>query len=208
MGGEARRDDPCRSDLVESAIHAQESEFRLEIQAVAALRLDRRYAERDHLGEEAVRPIKEGLLVECPRGPHRGPDPASSRGDLQVVPAPDPVGELARPPAAEGEVGVRVHETRDDEAPSGIPLGFTPVFRGKRRGRSGPADDPVPPHEGRVADEPDVVLADRVRAGGETADVREARHGGEPGATRAWAGRRRARGRSGSPPDTLRRRAA
>ena len=208
MSGQARRDNPGRSHLVESPVHPEEPEFRLEVQPVPALRLDRRDPEGDHPGQEFARPREQRLLVERARGPHRGFDPASGCGDLQVTAPPDAVGELPRPPAAEGEMRVCVHESGDDEPSAGAPGGLRLVLGRQRSGGPGPADNPIPPHERGVPDEPDVVLAGRVRAGGEAADVCEARHGGERAVTRAWGGRPRALGRCGSPPDTPRPRVA
>ena len=102
--------------------------------------------------------------------------PPPARGDLEVAPAQEPLLELVRPPAAEGEMGVAVDQAGNHQPAAGIvALGVAELRRQCRAGAD-PADAVAFPHQRGVRDRVDLPLPAFGAAGGELADVLEEVH--------------------------------
>ncbi len=144
----------------------------LEVEAVAALRLDRRRAGEEHAVKPLERQGDEVVEAGRPRRFDRGQDAHAPLGQLLVGPALDPQAELPGPVAGEGEVGVGVDEPgqRDHPAPVdrdrarlGLDLGQESVLAAgvndDALGRGHPAvldeadlrESPAPPGQGAGA---------------------------------------------------------
>ena len=108
-----------------------EPQLRLEVEAVAGLRLDRRDAVGQHLVEPAPAVGEQLALRRGARGRDRRQDPAAGREDVEVRRAALAQDELVLARAGEQQVGVRIDEAGRDRR-----------RRRRRCGRTGRADSP------------------------------------------------------------------
>ncbi len=163
----------------EGAVHLEQPELVLAVEPIAALALDRRDAEREHLAQEAGRALYQLGVGRRAGEPHRLRDAAARRRNLQVAPPEDPLLEFVGAPAAEGQMGVAVHQAGDHQAAAGVePLG-TGVGGGQLTPRAYPADRLPFPYERRIGDRVDLALPAFGAAGGELGDVFEELHTAE-----------------------------
>jgi hypothetical protein len=176
VGGEERRDDADGPRFGELAVHRELLQLLFQREAVAALALDGRDPEREHLVQEEAGSPVQILLARGPGRSYGGEDSAAGLGDLEVGAAEDALLELAGPPAGKGEVGVAVDEAGDHEPAVGVEALIGRVL--EREGVLGaePTDHPVPPGERGVAYGVDLGLAAVGATAGEVAYVAKDRH--------------------------------
>jgi len=179
MGAENRRDDAQRMGLLQTAVDAELFELVGQGEPVAALRFDRRHAELRHVPQKRAGPVVELVLGGRTGLADRVQDAPALLGDLLVARSVQPHRKLLGSPAREGEVGVTVDETGNDEAPLCVVRRGIIVFRRQIGRRSYPLDRVVRPDERRVLGPPQVRRAGvcrRRRRGDEGGDVSENWH--------------------------------
>ena len=123
--------------------HPQHPELGLRVEPVARLDLDRRHPLGDQRVDPRQRAGEQLRLVRRPRRPHRRDDAAAGPRDLLVARALEPHLELARPVAAEDDVGVAVDQRRRHQPPAEVahraPAGPAAPRRPARPRRSRPS---------------------------------------------------------------------
>src|SRR5207248_5467198 len=140
-------------------------------QAVAALALDRRDAEAQHVGEEVARALEQVVFADGAGEADGAGDAAAAGGDVGVGGAAAALGELVGPPAGERQVGVAVDQAGDDEPAAGVDALGGAELGGQVGGGAGPADAAGVPGEGGVGDQAGVVGLKAGAAGGQFADI-------------------------------------
>jgi hypothetical protein len=160
----------------EPAIQPQQAELVLPVEAVAALALHGRHAEREHVAEEAGGAGRELLVAGGTGEPHGPRDPAAGRRDLEVTPSEQPLLELLRAPAAERQMGVAVHQARDDQAATRVEPGGAGVGFGDVGPRAYPENGRPLPHQRRVGNGVDLALPAVGAAGDELRNIVEEVH--------------------------------
>ena len=112
MRAEIRPHDACRQVVVEPLHDAQQPQFCLEVEPVAALALDRRHAEREHVRERPFANRIELVLARRACRLHRADDAAAPPQELEIWHAREPVVKFLRPRTREEEMRVRIDEAR------------------------------------------------------------------------------------------------
>jgi hypothetical protein len=121
VGAEEGRDDTGGSFLAQPVIDPEQPEFGLDVEAIAALAFDRGDAQRHHPFEEAASPIEQCVLGHRAGLGNGGHDAAAPARDIEVTAPLNSLLELLGPPAAEGEVGMAVDQTGNDQGTISVP---------------------------------------------------------------------------------------
>ena len=123
VGTKPGGDDVHGSLQAKSVGHLHESELRIQVQAVAGLRLDRRHA----MGQHLVRPTSAvGHELALRGGPcrgHRGEDPATRCQDVEIGRATPAEFQFTFPTTGEQQMRMRIDEAGRDRAAPGIQPG-------------------------------------------------------------------------------------
>ena len=176
VGAEKGGDQADRLTGGQGAVGAEGLELVREGEAVAALRLNGRDAERHDVLQDLRGTVRELGLARGPGLGHCRGDPAPRLRDLEVALPPEPALEVLRPPPAEGEVGVAVDQPRDHDPSFGVLL--LPLLELGRKvlPRPHPPHDFALPRQRGIGDMADVTLPG-AGAGVEAGDVGEDGHG-------------------------------
>ena len=140
VGAEEGWDDALEGARAHLPIDPEQPELLLDAESVPGLGLHRSDAQPRHAEQMVEAPGLQDRIGGRSRLGHGGGDAAARRRDLQVALPHDALLELLRPPAAEGEVGVAIHQPRDDDSAAGVLPGEPRERRGDRALRSHPAD--------------------------------------------------------------------
>jgi len=142
-----RHSDPALA--TQAACHTKLPRFRVAVEAVARLHLDR----RDALGDQRVQPrqrlAEQRCLIGLPGRRDGGEDAAALPGDLFVGRTLDPQLELARAVAGVHDMGVAIDQPGSDPAARAIRhLRRAATLGGQLRLRPGIDDAPIPAGDG------------------------------------------------------------
>ena len=129
-------------------------DFRVGVETVARLDLDRGDAFADQVAESRHGGFAESVVVGLSGGAHGRDDAAAGSRDLLVARAVEPHLELARAAAAEDEMGVAVDQAGRDPAPARVVHRARERVRVARKVRrlAEPCDTPVLDRDGGIAD--------------------------------------------------------
>jgi hypothetical protein len=157
-------------------VRPEQLELGIQVKTVAALALDGRDAECEHLFQKTGGSQGELLLGRCPGMAHGRSDPAAASGNVEITASEDSLLELVGSPAAEREMCVTVDQAGDDQSPACIEPFHAAKLPGQLCFRTDPSDSALVPDQRGIGNGVDVTLPALRAARGKLRDVSQHLH--------------------------------